>query len=175
MTDPQMPPPATSQPASMQAPVSTAPPAATAPGPTTPAPSAATPLPGSALIRSMSRAELFIAGGALIIVLSDLIFAIFGDYGFSNVIWGAAAVSLILVLLNGRMRGMSLSASTYQLLIFLAAAVAVLAGIRNLILDVVYIPGRALDVTYYLGALTLYVGLGLMAFGAWQLWSRRTA
>jgi hypothetical protein len=50
-----------------------------------------------------------------------------------------------------------------------ATLLAVLATIRNLILDVLFVPGRNLDITYFLGALALYVGVALMAVGAWRM------
>lgn len=129
----------------------------------------------SGMFASMSRAELFMAGGAALILLTDLVFVIFGDYSFSNIVWASAALALLLILTNGRMSGMDWSRSTYQKLLFLVGALAVLAAVRDLLYDVLFIPGRSLSVTYYLGALGFYVGVALMAFGAWQLWSRRAA
>ncbi len=139
---------------------------------------AAAPAPASSamsgMLSSMSRAELFMAGGAALILLTDLVFVIFGDYSFSNIVWGSAALALILILTNGRM-GMDWSRSTYQKLLFLVGALAVFAAIRDLLYDVLFIPGRSLSVTYYLGAVGFYIGVALMAFGAWQLWKGRGA
>jgi hypothetical protein len=50
--------------------------------------------------------------------------------------------------------------------------VAVLGGVRDLLYDLRFIPGRSLEVTYYLGMVGLYVGVVLMGLGAWMLWRR---
>ena len=130
-------------------------------------------LPG--FLSKMSRAELFIAAGAALIILTDLILVIFGPYSFSNVIWAAAATALVLVLTHGRVAMMSWASSNYATLLSLAGLVAALVAIRELVRDARFIPGRSLDAMFLLGMVGLYVGVALMAFGAWQLWSRRAA
>ena len=127
-----------------------------------------------AFMASMSRAELFIAGGALLILLTDLVTVIFGPYSFSNVIWAAAAVSLLLVLTDGRVAMFNWASSNYFTLLSLGVLVVVVVGVRELLRDILFVPGRSLDAMYLLGMLGLYVGIALMAFGGWQLWSRRT-
>jgi hypothetical protein len=145
--------------------------------PTSPPPAAPPPAPAaspmSGMLSSMSRAELFIAAGAALILVTDLIFTVFGAYGSTNIVWAAAAVALVLILTHSRVSSMSLSDSTYRALLLVTGFVALLAGIRDLLYDIQYFPGRPVDITYMLGALGLYVGVALMAFGAWQLWSRR--
>jgi hypothetical protein len=127
------------------------------------------------MLASMSRAELFIAGGAALILLTDIVFVVFGAYGSTNIVWATAAVALILILTHNRIGAMGLSDPTYRALLLVAGGVALLAGIRDLLYDIQYFPGRSVDITYFLGALGLYVGVALMAFGAWLLWSRRAA
>jgi hypothetical protein len=146
-----------------------APPPATPPTPAPTAPSAM-----SGMLASMSQAELLIAAGSLIIVAVDLVFGVLGDYGFSNIIWAAAAASLILILANGRAQRMSFSRQTYEGMLLVLAALALAMGVRELIADVVFIPGRNLGATFWLGFVGLYAGLAIMAFGAWRLWSART-
>ena len=126
-----------------------------------------------AFMARMSRAELFIGGGALLVVLTDLVFVIFGPYTFSNVIWAAAAVSLVLVLTHGRVAMMGWASSNYHTLLSLGALTAVLVAVRELIRDVRVLSSGP-SVMFLLGMVGLYVGVALMAFGAFQLWSRRT-
>jgi hypothetical protein len=127
------------------------------------------------MIASMSQAELFIAGGAALILLTDLVFVIFGTYGFSNVIWAAAAGALIAVFAHNRMP-VSLAAN-YEWLLVGLAAVAVLLGIRELVIDVKFIatPAAVLSVTRLLGMVGLYVGVAALAWGAWTIWKGRSA
>jgi hypothetical protein len=164
MTDPtnQAPPPAAA-PAPAAAPPP-APPAQAAP----PASATATaPSAVNSFMASMSQAELMMGGGALVILLADLVFGVFGDYGFSAVIWGSAAVVVIAVAMRRLFKwGFG---TGYETILVVATLLAVLATIRNLILDVLFVPGRNLDITYFLGALTLYVGVALMAVGAWRM------
>ena len=69
--------------------------------PSTPAPAAPPPPPSPApasspmsnMFATFTQAELFVAGGAALIVLTDIVFAMFGPYSFSNVIWTTAAVA----------------------------------------------------------------------------------
>jgi hypothetical protein len=125
----------------------------------------------SGMMARFSPAELFMAGGALLVLLTDLVFGIFGAYSFSAVIWGAAAAVLVLIVLRSWLRGQA--PSSYTFLLVALVAVAVLSTVRNLILDIRFIPGRSLDVTYFLGAIGLYVGIGLMVYGAFLAWRAR--
>jgi len=134
---------------------------------------AAAPPPVTSALASYSQAELLIGAGALLILLTDLLFGVFGDYSFSNVAWIAAAVSLILIALNGRL--IHVSANTYRTALIVLGLLAVLIGVRELIADLVFIPGRSLSATFFLGMVGFYVGIALMAFGAFRLWSSRAA
>lgn len=129
----------------------------------------------SGMLASMSQAELMIGAGALLILLTDLVFVLFGPYSFSQVIWAAAATSLVLVLTHGRVAMMSWVGSNYQTLLSLGILVAVLMAIRELLRDLLFIPGRSLDSMFLLGMVGLYVGVAVMAFGGWQLWKGRAA
>lgn len=160
MTDPQ------------NAPAMPPPPAPAAPAPAAPAPARS---PMSGMLASMSQAEMLMAGGAVLILLTDLVFVIFGDYSFSTVAWGAAAVALILILANGRASAINFSRSTYQALLIVLGMLALVVGVRELIRDLVFIPGRNLSVSFLLGMVGLYVGVALMGFAAWQLWRGRSA
>jgi hypothetical protein len=124
----------------------------------------------SNMFASFSQAELLIAGGGALIVLTDIVFALLGPYSFSNVIWTAGAVALVAVLLV-RFGRMTLP-FRYEAVLVMAGLVAVLGGVRDLLYDLRFIPGRSLEVTYYLGMVGLYVGVVLMGLGAWMLWRR---
>ncbi len=142
------------------------------PAPAAPAPAAPSAMSG--MLASMSRAELFIAAGAALILLVDIVFVIFGPYSFSIVIWAAAATSLVLVLTHGRVAMMSWAGSNYQTLISLAVLVTVLVAIRELVRDLIALSSLGgVSVNFLLGMVGLYVGVALLAFGGWQLWSRR--
>ncbi len=138
--------------------------------PTTPPPPAPASNAMSGMFASMSRGELFMAGGAALILVTDLIFTVFGAYGSTNIVWATAAVALILILTHNRISSMSLSDSTYRALLVVTGFVAVLAGIRDLLYDVQAFGSR---IDYVLGAVGLYVGVALMAVWAWLLWSRK--
>lgn len=126
-------------------------------------------MPG--FLASLGRAELFMAAGAALIVLVDLLFVVFGPYGFSNVAWAAAALTLILIFLGGRM--FSFSAATTRSLLLMLGAFAVLIGIRELLSDLQFLNGANVAATYYLGMVGFYAGTAIMAFGAWLLWGRK--
>jgi hypothetical protein len=150
MTDPQAAPPA-SPPASP------------------PAPASNMQMPG--FVASLGRAELFMAAGAALIVLTDLLFVVFGPYGFSSAAWAGAALTLILIFLSSRM--LSFSATTHRSLLLLLGVFAVFVGIREALSDLQFLGGVNVAATFYLGMLGFYVGTVLMAFGAWQLWMRK--
>jgi hypothetical protein len=125
----------------------------------------------------MSQAEIFIAAGALLILITDVVFVIFGSYSFSNVIWAAAATSLVLVLTHGRVAMMGWAVSNYSTLLSLGVLVAVLVAIRELVRDLIAVSGAlgGISVGFLLGMVGLYVGVVLMALGGWQLWKGRSA
>src|SRR5687768_8224106 len=70
---------------------------------------------------SLSQPEAMVAGGAGLILLTDLIFGLFGSYGVSTVIWTAAAVALVLVLARQRLPFVG---HRYELIVALAGLVA---------------------------------------------------
>ena len=124
-------------------------------------------------LSSLSTAELMMAGGALLIMLTQLIFVMFGPYGFADIAWAAAVVTLVVVLLNGRAGALNFSRETYRSLLVLLGAFELIVGIRELIDDVRFISSSRFEATYFLGFLGFYAGVALMAFGAFQLWRGR--
>jgi hypothetical protein len=137
--------------------------------PAAPPPSTSMQMPG--FLASLGRAELLMAAGAALIVLTDLVFVVFGPYGFSNVAWAGAALTLILIFMSGRM--LSFSAATQRSLLVMLGVFAVFIGIRELLSDLQFLSGANVAVTYYLGFLGYYAGTAIMAFGAWLLWGRK--
>lgn len=117
----------------------------------------------------MSQAELFMAGGAALVVLTDLIFVILGPYAFSNVILASAMAVLVLVLVRRR-----LSIGSFDWLLIGIVTIGSLMAVRELFSDLVFLVRLSSpDIGILLGMVGLYVGVGLMAFGAWQLYQRR--
>ena len=166
MTGPQSAPPRSPPPAA--APPTAAPPPPAAPQ--TSAPAAAMP----SFLSKLSRPEQFIAGGAGLIVLTQLIFVLFGPYGFADIGWAAAVVALLVIFFNGVSAGsMRFSRETYTSLLVLLGAFMAILGVRELIDDVLFISSSRIDPVYYLGALGFYAGVVLMAIGASQLWGQR--
>lgn len=139
--------------------------------PPAPPPAPATSMQMPSFLAGLGRAELFMAAGAALIVLVDLLFVVFGPYGFSSVAWAAAALTLILIFLGGRM--LSFSAATNRSLLLMLGAFAVLIGIREVLTDLQFLGGVNVAPTYYLGMVGFYAGTAIMAFGAWQLWMRK--
>lgn len=111
------------------------------------------------------------AAGAALVVAIDLLFSVFGPYGFSNVAWAAAVFVLLLIFLNSRMGGFS--ASTTRSLLLMLGLFAVIALVRDILLDLQFLNGANVAPTYFLGLAGYYVGAILMAFGAWTLWARK--
>src|SRR5512132_3135233 len=105
--------------------------------PSTPMPAAKSQMPS--FLASLGGSELFMAAGAALIVLSDLLFVIFGPYGFSTVAWAAAVVALLLIFLNARMFGFS--RGTYESLLVILGGFALLIGIRELLSDIQFLSG----------------------------------
>ena len=137
--------------------------------PAAPAPGASMQMPG--FLASMGRAELLMAAGAALIILTDLLFVVFGPYGFSSVAWAGAALTLILLFLNGRM--MAFSAATLRGLLLMLGAFAAFIGVREVLSDLQFLNGANVAATYFLGMLGFYAGTVLMVFGAWMLWGRK--
>lgn len=109
--------------------------------------------------------------GAAVIVLADLLFVVFGPYGFSNIAWAAAVLTVLLVFLGGRM--LSFSAATHRSLLLLLGALVAVTFIHEVLDDIQFLSGANVAVTYYLGLLAFYAGCVLMIFGAWMLWGRK--
>jgi hypothetical protein len=125
----------------------------------------------SNMFASWSQAELLVAAGGALIVLTDVVFAMFGPYSFSNGIWIAGAFALLAVVLV-RFARMALP-FRYEAVLIIAGIVAVLGGVRDFAYDLLYVPGHNVAPTYFLGMLGLYAGVVLMGVGAWILWRRQ--
>ena len=156
------------------APPGASPPAAAAPPP--PAPPA-TKGPSTSLLAGVSPGELMILAGSALILLGDLVFWVLTSYyNFGTVVWVTAVLSLILVLTHNRPQfAMDVPSGAYRLILIVLGALALVAGVRSLIFDLQFLAGHSIAAMYLLGALVFYVGVGLMAFGAFQLWRRRDA
>ncbi len=138
-----------------------------------PAPTPAAPSPMSSMMATYGQNALLVALGALIVLATDLLFVIFGDYSFSSVIWAASAATLAVIVLRSYLpAGL---AANYQTIVFGAVGLALLVAIRDLVLDIKFLPGRSVDVTFFLGMLGLYAGVAIMAFGAWRMWKAASA
>jgi len=139
--------------------------------PAAPAPGASMQMPG--FLASLGRAELFMAAGAALIVITGLLFTVVSGYYVTDLPFAAAAVAVVAILMHRRMPA-GLAANYNWLLLGLAALVVVIA-IRSLLGDLVYIvtPPAGLGAGRLIGMLGLYVGAALMGFGAWQLWGRK--
>ena len=124
-------------------------------------------MPG--FMSSMSQTDMLIAAGAALLVLTDL-YAIFFAYGVSNVVWVAAAASLVIVLMHARMPASVMA--NYRPILILLGTIVVLLGLRAVLVDLVFIatPPAGLSVARLLGMVGYYVGVVLMGFGAWRLW-----
>ena len=138
--------------------------------PAAPTPGTSMQMPG--MLASLGRAELFMAAGAALVVLVDLVFVIFGPLAFSSIAWAAAVLTLILIFMSARM--LSFSASTQRSLLLMLGLLVVVTGIRDVLSDIEFLssPG-SVAAAWFLGAIGYYVGVAIMAFGAWQLWGRK--
>ena len=123
------------------------------------------------LLAGVSQGEMLMLGGALLYLIGDLVFGVFSDYySFSTVGWIVAVVAAIMILVHARpMAGLSVPQGGYRFGLIVLGFVALIAAIRYLILDVMFIPGKSLNVLYFVGALVFYVAVLLMAAGAWML------
>jgi len=147
------------------------PPQQPAPPPSAPAQPSAM----STMVSSMSQWELFLVGGALVLVIGDLLFGILLREKYAgDLIWVAAAVALVAFFANRRTPG---SVPMYANLMLVAGAVVALLGVREFIVSLLFAL-RNLDSvgSVYLIALVVWtVGLALMAWGAWLAWRSRGA
>lgn len=126
-------------------------------------------LPG--FLARLKGAELFIAAGAALIVLVDILFVILGPYGFSNIGWALAVLALIIIFLDARMLGFS--AATHRALLVTLGIFMLVILVRDVVDDVMFLNGANVATTYFLGMLGYYAGAILMVFGAWTLWKTR--
>jgi hypothetical protein len=119
---------------------------------------------------------MLMLGGALLYLVGDLVFGVFTDYySFSTVGWIVAVVVALMILMHARPMGLTVPSGGYRFGLVVLGLLVLAAGIRFLLLDVMFIPGKSLNVMYFLGALVFYVAVGLMAVGAFQIWRRQPA
>jgi hypothetical protein len=122
------------------------------------------------MMSRLSQGELLVGGGALLIVLGELVFGVVTrDYSLGQLPWALAAVALIVVAL--RATGRSFPAADTILIV--AGLAMALIGVRDLLYDVRDLSGES--TTWYLGFVAYYVGVALMAAGAWMVWRKRPA
>lgn len=135
------------------------------------APAPNTQMPGS--LARLKGGELFIAAGAALVVLVDILFVILGPYGFSDIGWAVAVLALIIVFLDARMIGFS--EATHRALLVTLGIFMLVILVRDVVDDVMFLNGANVAATYFLGMLGYYAGAILMVFGAWTLWKNRSA
>src|SRR5438046_1158183 len=102
-----------------------------------PPPRATAPGGAGSLIGALSQGEQLVGLGALIILVADLVFDLFGPYSGSYVIWAAAAMALLAILLH-RFGGQALPVP-YEPALIVAGALAAFVEIRNAAGDVIAI------------------------------------
>jgi len=129
----------------------------------------------SGLLAGVSQGELLMLGGALLYLIGDLLFGVFTNYYFfSTAGWIVAVVIAIMILVHARpMGGLSVPEGGYRFGLVVLGLLALVAGIRYLLTDILYIPGRSLNVMYFLGALVFYVAVAVMAAGTYLVWRRQ--
>ena len=138
--------------------------------PAAPAPGASMQMPG--FLASMGRAELLMAAGAALIILTDL-YSIFVAYGVASITWTASAVALLMLLMRARMPASVMA--NYRPILMLLGAIVVLIALRQVLVDIKFIatPPAGLSAERLIGMVGYYVGVGLIGFGAWQMWGRK--
>ena len=153
----------------MSDPMNTSPPIA--PPPAAPA----APSPMNNMLARFSQAELMIAGGALLLVLVELIFGIVTrDYSIGPLPWAIATVTLLAVL-GPRLARISLPMSSETIIVMAGITIA-FVGVRDLAYDLRSISGPSgASATFMLAMVGYYLGVVLMAVGAWMLWRGRRA
>lgn len=142
--------------------------------PSTPPPPAApaAPSPMNNMLARFSQAELMIAGGALLLVLVELIFGIITrDYSLGQLPWAIATVTLLAVL-GPRLARISLPMSSETIAVMAGITIA-FVGVRDLAYDLRSLSGAS--ATFMLAMVGYYLGVVLMAVGAWMLWRGRRA
>ncbi len=142
--------------------------------PAPPAPPAPQPSAMGTMVQSMAPWELFIVGGAALLILFDLVFGIVLDRYYAGALeWLAAAIAVAAFVANRRRAG---SVPMYQSVMLLAAAAVALIAGRDLIIELIYIVRdlRNPDATYLLGFITWAIAAAIIAWGGWMLWRTRS-
>ena len=122
------------------------------------------------MLSRLSQGELLVGAGALLIVLGELVFGLVTqDFSLGQLPWAIAAIVLIVVAL--RATGRSFPASD-TILVLAGLAMAVI-GIRDLLYDLRNLGGES--ATWYAGFVVYYLGIALMAAGAFMVWRKRPA
>jgi hypothetical protein len=122
------------------------------------------------MLSRLSQGELLLGAGALLIVAGELIFGVVTqDFSLGQLPWAIAAIALIIVAL--RVTGRSFPA--YETILVLAGLSMAVIGVRDLLYDLRNLSGES--TTWYLGFVAYYVGIALMAAGAFISWRKRPA
>jgi hypothetical protein len=140
---------------------------------TTRARQSAQPLVNS-LKASMTRSEMLILGGAIVVIAVDLVFGILiRSFMVSGVVWAAAAAVVGLAVVQRR--APNALPLPYRSLLVGAAGIGVLVAGRDVLADAVHIlrPPMGADPAFVLGFLGLLAGAAAMAAGVWMLISGR--
>ena len=132
--------------------------------------------PWTTLMASLTTAEKLILGGAVVIVLVDLIFAIIiQQYSFSILLWVAAVGGLAVAF--ARRRIPRVLPAPYERLLLVVGGLAVVVGAREIVFDLFRIlrPPLGASPAYILGFIGLVVGVAAMGYGAWLIWRDSSA
>ncbi len=143
--------------------------------PMAPAPPSASPASQmGSMLAAFSQTELMIAGGAALLIITDL-YSIFFAYGVHGVAWAAAAAAVVMIFARRRMPAAMMG--NLQSILVLAAAIVALVALRQVIVDFKFIatPPVGMSVERLIGMAGFYAGSALMTFGGWRLWKGGTA
>lgn len=128
--------------------------------------------PMAGVTARLSRAEQFVAGGALIVfvvndLVGDLLLRLLGidGYTFESVIWLLAVAALVAIYLR-RWRGVQFAIGYANVLLVLGSLLA-LAVAHEFIYDL----GASFEAIEQVFRVVLYVGGVLAAVGAYFVWS----
>jgi len=122
------------------------------------------------MMSRLSQGEMLVGAGALLIVGGELIFGLVTqDFSLGQLPWAIAAIALILVALRATGR----SFASYETILVLAGLAIAVVGVRDLLYDLRSLSGEA--TTWYLGFVVYYLGVALMAAGAFMTWRKRPA
>lgn len=126
------------------------------------------------LMASMSRAEMLILVGALVVIAVDMVFGILiRSYMVSGVVWAAAAALVALAILLRR--APNALPVPYRSLLVAVAGLGVLVAGRDVLADLLHIlrPPMGADPAFVLGFVGLVAGAAAMAAGVWFLLAGR--